>query len=41
MSACCRNHDGPHLHGCILPRTSQEFTHPGPCILPSTGGGAA
>lgn len=40
-SDCCEAHDGPHLHACILPRTEQGFTHPGPCILPAPSGGSA
>lgn len=35
MSECCRNHDGPHIHGCILPPTSAGYTHTGACILPT------
>jgi hypothetical protein len=33
MSACCENHDGPHLHGCVLPRAADGDTHPGACLL--------
>ncbi|CAN5713237.1 hypothetical protein BH11ACT8_BH11ACT8_12190 [soil metagenome] len=31
-SNCCKNHDGPHLHGCVRPRTG-ELDHSGICLL--------
>lgn len=30
---CCINHDGPHVHGCILPRTGRaDRPHKGRCV---------
>jgi hypothetical protein len=30
---CCRTHDGPHVHGCILPGD-----HDGQCQVPEPAG---
>lgn len=33
LSGCCTRHDGPHLHGCVVPRAADGRNHPGMCLL--------
>lgn len=31
-TACCDAHDGPHVHGCRLPREDEQREHAGTCL---------
>jgi hypothetical protein len=33
LPTCCQHHDGPHLHGCSVPRSAEGRSHTGACLL--------